>query len=538
MSLETPPPLPAPERWDVEVDVVVVGFGGAGASAALEAAEQGASVMLVERLHGGGTTSVSGGIVYLGGGTSIQKQAGFDDDPDQMFNYLRREVGDAVGSDTLRHFCDTSTDNHDWLAGHGVPFEASYCPFKTSYPTDDYYLYYSGNEGAAPYNSDARPAPRGHRARGPGLSGRPLFAALRAAVEGNVNIDIRCQSRVTGLVEEKGTVVGVEFRTFPAGSSAARRHRWASLLSAKLSNYNPRARRSSAAWIRGMEKKSATERVRVRARKGVVLASGGFIRNKEMVAHYAPDMPRLLALGSFGDDGSGIRLGQGAGGDVGRMDRISVWRFYNPPVALVKGILVDAQGERICNEELYGAAIGRRIVEHGNKAWLIIDSQTRQEVRRRLTAETIMFQRMTAMYLLMSAKKASSIPGLGETMGMPRLADAVQRYNAGAESGQDAFEKSAGMLRPILKPPFYALDVSVGRNPYYPTPSLTLGGLRVHEESGRVLDTTGTPIDGLYAAGRNAVGICSNGYVSGLAIADAVYSGRRAGRHAAVGSWR
>ncbi|MDQ3786759.1 MAG: FAD-binding protein, partial [Actinomycetota bacterium] len=77
--------------------------------------------------------------------------------------------------------------------------------------------------------------------------------------------------------------------------------------------------------------------------------------------------------------------------------------------------------------------------------------------------------------------------------------------------------------------PFALIDVSYGPRLGYPCPVLTLGGLRVDEETGQV---TGVP--GLYAAGRTAVGICSNSYVSGLSLADCVFSGRRAGRHAAA----
>ncbi len=68
----------------------------------------------------------------------------------------------------------------------------------------------------------------------------------------------------------------------------------------------------------------------------------------------------------------------------------------------------------------------------------------------------------------------------------------------------------------------------------YPCPMLTLGGLVVDEDSGLVQRDDGTTITGLYAAGRTAVGICSNSYVSGLSLADCVFSGRRAGAHAAA----
>jgi len=68
---------PDGETWDEQVDVAVVGFGGAGACAAIEAAECGAKVMVVERFDGGGATAISGGIVYAGGGTAHQRAAGF-----------------------------------------------------------------------------------------------------------------------------------------------------------------------------------------------------------------------------------------------------------------------------------------------------------------------------------------------------------------------------------------------------------------------------------------------------------------------------
>jgi 3-oxo-5alpha-steroid 4-dehydrogenase len=340
------------------------------------------------------------------------------------------------------------------------------------------------------------------------------------------------------LIVEDDSVVGVQYASFPDGARARGQHQWASELSSKWSNYVPFLRRQTRSRLSKLEKQ-ATEVHRVRATGGVIIAAGGFIRNRKMVDQYAPNSPKMLALGSVGDDGLGIRLGQSAGGVVGKMERISAWRFFNPPVAFVKGVLVDQKGRRICNEELYGATIGRQIVAAGNKAWLICDAKTRAEVRERLTAETVLFQRLTAMYMLtLGHDRADSIDGLASKLDMPDLAATIQTYNAGVADGQDAFRKSKQVLQAVDDGPFYAMDVSIGRNPYYPCPSLTLGGLKVDEVSGRVLREDGSQIERLYAAGRSAVGICSEGYVSGLAIADAVYSGRRAGRVASGGTWR
>ena len=168
--------------WDVEADVVVVGFGAAGACAALEAAAAGCSVLVLDRFDGGGATALSGGVVYAGGGTPQQRAAGVSDSAEAMFGYLRTEVGDAVPAATLREFCDGSVAMLAWLEGHGVQFEGSLCPDKTSYPTNRHYLYYSGSELSA--RDVAPPAPRGHRALGRGTSGGLLYDRLAAAVRG------------------------------------------------------------------------------------------------------------------------------------------------------------------------------------------------------------------------------------------------------------------------------------------------------------------------------------------------------------------
>src|SRR5690242_1618792 len=137
-------------------DVVIVGFGAAGACAALEAADAGADVIIVERFAGGGASAVSGGVVYAGGGTGQQLDAGVDDSVDAMYAYLRMETGDVVSERTLRRFCEGSREMITWLEGNGVPFEGSLCPYKTSYPSDDHYLYYSGSESAGGFREDRK----------------------------------------------------------------------------------------------------------------------------------------------------------------------------------------------------------------------------------------------------------------------------------------------------------------------------------------------------------------------------------------------
>jgi 3-oxo-5alpha-steroid 4-dehydrogenase len=113
------------------------------------------------------------------------------------------------------------------------------------------------------------------------------------------------------------------------------------------------------------------------------------------------------------------------------------------------------------------------------------------------------------------------------------LRDTVALYNGLHEEGAaDPMGKPSQYLASLKQGPWYALDCRADglvRNP-----SITLGGLCVDETSGEVLAVNGGKITGLYAAGRSAVGVASHSYVSGLSIADCVFSGRRAGGHAAV----
>src|SRR6478609_4768083 len=103
-------------------DVVVVGFGIAGGCAALEAARAGARVLLLERaaIHGG-TSSMSGGHFYLGGGTAVQQATGWEDSADEMYKYLV-SVSKEPEHDKIRAYCDSSVEHFDWLEALGFEF--------------------------------------------------------------------------------------------------------------------------------------------------------------------------------------------------------------------------------------------------------------------------------------------------------------------------------------------------------------------------------------------------------------------------------
>ncbi len=524
--------------WDDECDVLVVGFGAAGACAAIEAANAGASVIVTDRFGGGGASAKSGGVVYAGGGTRFQKAAGYDDSPDAMFEYLCKEVGDAVERATLRDFCDRSVEMIEWLEAHGVEFDSTVPPCKTSYPADGYYLYFSGNESVKEYAGKHPPAPRGHRVKGAGLSGAMLFRALRKSVQAS-GARAMTQSSVRRLVldNKTGAVLGAELWQFDKDSRAARRHRQLSRWAERM--YYPAPGISDMLRRRALAVELAdARRLIVRARAGVILSTGGFIFNREMVASHAPKYLRNFRLGTSGCDGSGIRLGQSVGGEAARLDRVSAWRFINPPLAWARGMIVDANGARFCNEEVYGAKLGYEMCEsHNGNAWLVIDSTIRRDaVKEALSNKLWGFQSVPALVLTYAgAKRAGSIEDLARKIGVDAtvLRQSWDTYNRAAHSGDDPLGKSRDLMRPLEAPPLYALDISIDKR-VFPCAALTLGGLCVDELDGAVKTASGRTVPGLYAAGRAAVGIASNHYVSGLALADCIWSGRRAGRCAAA----
>ncbi|MBX7161478.1 MAG: FAD-binding protein, partial [Acidimicrobiia bacterium] len=295
--------------------------------------------------------------------------------------------------------------------------------------------------------------------------------------------------------------------------------------------------------------------VRVRATGGVVLSSGGYVFARELMQRYGGPYADTAPLGTIGDDGAALRLGEAVGAATGQLDRYAASRFICPPDAFVCGVLVNSRGERICDETLYGATLSANIVESGGgTAYLVIDHdlwlQAKEDMRHDERLRTkppwrvlsgrenhVVFRKGTAwLNRWVNRSKARTLRKLARRADIDAagLEATVARYNADAAGGaRDAEGKDPKYVRALTSPPYYAIDVSVG-SVLFPAPCLTLGGLRVEGRAGAVRDADGSTVPGLYAAGRAAVGISSRSYVSGLSTADCVFSGRNAGRAAAT----
>lgn len=526
-------------NWDAQCEVLVLGWGAAGACAALQARAEGADVLVADRFTGGGASAKSGGVVYAGGGTRQQRAAGFADSPDAMFDYLRHETKGVISDRTLRRFCDDSVANLEWLESHGAPYSHEVPPGgKTSYPQDGYYLYYSGNELVPLYGGAHPPAPRGHRTAGKGQCGAVLYAHLQAACL-KAGVRPLLQAAAKRLVQDaSGRVIGAELWRLPPGSQQAALHAKWITRAEHLQNFAPGYCDTLRRRASQLERDFARP-VLVHASKAVILSTGGFIFNRELIKQHAPKFRRNFKVGATGCDGSGLRLGQSVGAASDRLERVSAWRFINPPYSWHKGIVVNAEGRRFCNEEVYGATLGQPLMEEqGGRAWLVLDAPLRRKaIREALFGGYWWFQSVPALALmLLKVRKGKTLDELANVTGMKATAlrESIEANNAAArgEAG-DPFGKSRGGRQVLEQGPFQACDISVG-NPIFPLGALTLGGLRVDEDNGAVLNETAQAIPGLYAAGRAAVGIPSHLYISGLSLADCVFSGRRAGKAAAL----
>ncbi|MBF6448990.1 FAD-dependent oxidoreductase [Nocardia elegans] len=472
-------------EWDYEADVVVVGYGVAGASAAIEAARAGADVLVLERTGGwGGAAALSGGFIYLGGGMALQKALGFEDTPENMEKYMTAAFGPGVDESKVHDYCQGSVEHFDWLVAQGVPFKEEFWGEPGWEPPTDQGLMYSGGENAAPYNTIATPAPRGHL---------PQMANKRTGEKGG---GFMLMKPLTDMAESLGV----------------------------RAEYDLRLRRlitDDAGRVAGVVARRYGKDVHVRARRGVVLATGSFAFNEQMVKTYVPVLTDKAASAVEEHDGIGIRVAQALGADLAHMDAIEVALFADPQM-VARGIFVNARGQRFLAEDTYGGFMGQEVLmRQNNQAFLIIDEIALEEARNTRSSTAGMRNEPPAWV-------AESVEELESEMGFPTgvLQATVDVYNRHAKEGVDpVLGKKPEWVKPIGTP-LAAYDSSNR------TGGFTLGGLKTDLDS-RVLHVSGDPIPGLFAAGRCTSGICAGGYASGASLGDGSFFGRRAGRAAA-----
>jgi 3-oxo-5alpha-steroid 4-dehydrogenase len=350
-------------------------------------------------------------------------------------------------------------------------------------------------------------------------------------------------TRVTRLViDRNGRVCGVEAVVLPADKHAGQQ-----ALYEKVSPYVPHNHRRTErvkAAMHAMERRFGRT-VLIRARGGVILSTGGFAYNRTLIAAHDPVLSRYYdvshRLSAMGSDGTGVELGMSVGGATDRMDSIYIARNIAPPEALLEGILVNRSGQRFVAEDAYVSLIGGVLARQDQgKAWLIVPARGfRKSIVESITCGWQRFKYfgvpMLINYAVGGTRRGANARALARKLRIDpaALRETIETHDRDIAAGRpDRTGKTEVLRVPLGNGPYYAINMSMD-NRHALTKFMTLGGLTVDEDSGAVTRADGQGIPGLYAAGMAAVGLHSNGYISGLSLADGVFSGRRAGRSAA-----
>lgn len=457
----------------MDYDVIVIGGGGAGMSAAIEAADRGARVLIVEagdRL--GGSTALSGG-VYYAAGTDAQAARGIADTPDEMFRYYMTINQYRVEASLVRRLCDEAPGGLAWLMALGAEFPAAN-------------LYQSGVDGVM----------RGHRCEGQGAG---IAKALEAAVSQR-GIDVALRTRVRSLLRDgTGRVSGIHADGADISAGA------------------------------------------------VVLATGGFGANPEMLAHLYPEAAAAADWAWYiGVDecrGDGIEMAVAAGGEVVGHDRgllLITPGFARDTEPYMPGwlIYVNRDGRRFIDETTeYSVVSGVVKAQPASECFAIFDEASRlaskppaHTVKNPWSNPQWSSERLAKLAEEGRIFRADTLEELGEKAGIRpgALATTVATYNADAARGTDTmFYKRAELLQPVATPPFYAARLRSA------IVCLTATGIRIDADA-HVLDRADHVIPGLYAAGETTGGVMGERYIGGgNSITNAIVFGRISGASAA-----
>jgi len=529
--------------WDRIVDVVVVGSGGAALVAATMAHDAGAEVLIVEKAALlGGTSAVSGGGVWLPCNHKMA-EAGIPDDRASALEYLERvTMGRAPDPELLEVFVDTAPEMLRYLEDH-TPLRMHISPMP------DYYSPWGiPGQVAVPGRAvEADPYPVGSEL--PDWADRIVKRGTLMSLGAATTLSEDFAPRTPELEAELARREAEDIR--PKGAAMIAR------LFKGLVERGVETRLETPARelivrdgeVVGIVVGSDGARLRVGARKGVVLACGGFEWNPDLVrTHLGYDVYPLSPGGNTGD---GLVMAMQAGAQLGNLT--SYWgtpAMFDPTVerdgALVPqfewgrgepaSIVVNRHGRRFANEALpyndFPKAFGTFdpvAIEFPNLGAFLVFDRT---VRERTQILSVLPGDPDPDWLL----RADTIGDLADRAGIDRvgLEAQVAHFNEHAARGEDPdFERHrVGLMRPgavapIVAAPFYAV-------PIHPGMLGTNGGPRITRDA-QVRKQGGGVIPGLYAAGNTAANVFGWAYPSGGGtLGNGTVFGFRAGRH--VGS--
>jgi 3-oxosteroid 1-dehydrogenase len=538
---------------DADFDVVVVGSGGAGMTAALAAAHQGLSAVVLEKTgFFGGSTARSGGGIWAPGNEVLRK-AGVRDSAEQARAYLAHVAGGYVPA-----------ERQHALLEHGpamLAFVRAVTPVDFAW-VPDYSDYYPEAPGGLAQGRSVEPVPLDGRALGTELD--HLSPPYLPSPDG-VTVT-QADYRWLSLGPRHPRAILASARIFGRlARTRVLRHRMLSMGQALAAGLRAGLMAKDVpVWLNtpmtgldiddgrvtGVQVVRDGQPALIRARLGVVLAAGGFEHNAQMRQRYQrPPISTDWTTGASGNTGDAITAGEGAGAALDLMD--DAWWGPSIPLAgrpyfvlaersLPGSMLVNGAGQRFVNESApYVDAVHAMYDGHGDgtphiPAWLIIDQRYRNTYVFAGRAPRKPLPRR--WYAAGVVHRAPTIAGLADGVGLDAaaLAKTVARFNEFAEAGQDAdfgrgdsaYDRYYGdprqrpnpNLAPLRQAPFYAVQI-------VPGDLGTKGGLRTDERA-RVLRGDGTPIAGLYAAGNASAAVMGHSYAgAGATIGPAMTFG-------------
>ena len=467
----------------MDVDIVIAGAGTAGIPCAIEAAQRGQRVAVVEKEDRiGGTLWWTGGHMS-GAGSRRQREKGIEDTPEAHLADIERISRGTVDRPLAELAVREAPHTLDWLERLGVEFEP--------------------DTPRVIYGHEAYTAPRTTWAVG---VGRALLEAMRPEwddhVEGGRIVPL-LGHELTDIVTDDGRASGVRARV-------------------------------------------GAREVEVRA-EHVVIATGGYASNAAFFAEVTPGGPRLVSTAHPNSQGDGIRMGMAAGGAFrggehylpswggielapgsGRASYWDAWAMiFTSAYRSPREIIVNARGERFIREDEASSDARERALmrQPDHRLWLVFD-EAALEAGAPLVKQWDHATLRDHLARGVFAWQAESVGALAEKAGLPpeALAQTVARYNGFVQAGEDEDFGRDAPDHAVSTPPFYAVAA-------HATSLISFGGLHVDSDL-RVLDTTGQPIAGLYAIGEalGAGATSGNAFCSGMLLTPALSFGRILGR--------
>ena len=489
----------------IDTDVVIIGAGGAGMTAALTASDAGKSVLVLESQPavGGNSVKSTGGMnaaktVYQDANT-FDESAGVEKTLKAAEGYADNEAITALAA----------TVKEQWEAWQANP--EGYFDSTELFALDTLI-------------------------GGKGLNDPELVNTLvnnsAAAIEYLDSIGIHLNNvaafggasvkRIHRPVNEEGKTVSVGAYTVPLLEAACQSRDNLALLTDVTAE---KLLTNEAGAVIGVEAKGKTgNKVTVNA-KAVILATGGFGANLDMVVQYKPDLAGFMTTNAAGIQGQGILMATEIGAATVDMEQIQIHPTVQADTAslITEGlrgdgaILVNANGERFIDEvgtrDVVSAA---EIAQPDSFSWLVVD--------QKMVDASSVIQGYIKRGLML---QGDSYEALAKELGIPAdaFAATMEKWNGYVAEKNDPDFGRTSFANPLDTAPFYAVKVTAGIHH-------TMGGLKIDSQT-HVLNTEGQIIPGLFAAGEVTGGVHGGNRLGGNAVADFVVFGRIAGQQAA-----